>query len=260
MIHEHEWTGSTVTGICKKYGVSRKTYYKWKNRYHNDGINGLRDLYRVPRTINYKADTATEETILDLRLKRFGCSRIRFRLKRLGVYLSSRTIYKVLKRHCLNILKCKIKNTKYRRFAMKHPNDMVQMDILGPFYIRQSSARNYIISCIDDCSRKVASKWSERKRSIDVLDVLEEWIMINGKINGKPKKIMHDNGKQFTSNMFKHFLEHNNIRDKPIPDSYPQLQGKGEAYNKIVKNEFISVEQISNIDEGKVRYDMFVKA
>ena len=56
-----------------------------------------------------KVDTATEETILDLRLKRFGCNRIRFRLKRLGVYLSSRTIYKILKRHCLNILKCKIK-------------------------------------------------------------------------------------------------------------------------------------------------------
>ena len=139
---------------------------------------------------------------------------------------------------------------------MKHPNDMVQMDILGPFYIHQSSARNYIINCIDDCSRKVASKYSERKRSIDVLDVLEEWIMVNG----KPKKIMHDNGKQFTSKIFKRFLEHNNIKDKPIPNSYPQLQGKIEAYNKIVKNEFISVEVISSIDEGKQRYDMFVMA
>ena len=35
---------------------------------------------------------------------------------------------------------------------------------------------------------------------------------------------------------------------------------KVEAYNKIIKNEFISVEQISSIDEGKVRYDMFVNA
>jgi hypothetical protein len=70
---------------------------------------------------------------------------------------------------------------------MKHPNDMVQMDILGPFYLHSSNQRNYIISCIDDCSRKVASKWSERKRSTDVLDVLEEWIMING----KPNKVMH---------------------------------------------------------------------
>jgi Homeodomain-like domain len=148
-----------------------KTYYKWKNRYDNSGIDGLYDLSRVPRTIEYKVDTATEETILDLRLKRFGCNRIRFRLKRLGVYLSSRTIYKILKRHSLNILKCKTKIRKYRRFAMKHPHDMVQMDILGPFYTRQSSARNYIISCIDDCSSKVASRWSERKRSIDVLEV-----------------------------------------------------------------------------------------
>jgi hypothetical protein len=76
--------GTNALCICKKYGVSRKTYYKWKARYENNGINGLRDLSRVPRTINYKVDTATEETILGLRLKRFGCNRIRFRLKRLG--------------------------------------------------------------------------------------------------------------------------------------------------------------------------------
>jgi transposase InsO family protein len=56
--------------------------------------------------------------------------------------------------------------------------------------------------------------------------------------NGKPKKVMRDNGKQFTSKVFKRFLEHNNIKDRPIPKSYPQLQGKVEAYNKIVKNEF----------------------
>jgi transposase InsO family protein len=76
----------------------------------------------------------------------------------------------------------------------------------------------------------------------------------------KPKKIMHDNGKQFTSRIFRHFLVHNQIRDKKIPNSYPQLQGKVEVYNKIVKNEFLMLEDIPNIDEGKQRYDMFVKA
>jgi len=89
---------------------------------------GLYDLSRVPHTIKYKINVTTEETILKLRLKRLGCNRIRLRLRRLGVYLSSRTIYKILKRHSLNTLRCKIKNRKYRRFAMKHPNDMVQMD------------------------------------------------------------------------------------------------------------------------------------
>ena len=151
---------------------------------------------------------------------------------------------------------CKAKARTYKRFVMKHPNDMVQVDILGPFYLSNSSQRNYIISCLDDCSRKVASKWSERKRSVDVLNVLEDWIMING----KPKMMMHDNGKQFTSKIFRHFLIHNQIKDKQIPKSYPQLQGKVEAYNKIVKSEFIALEDIPNIDDGKQRYDMFVKA
>jgi transposase InsO family protein len=152
-----------------------------------------------------------EETILDLRLtKRFGCSRIKFRLRKVvGMSLSTRTIYKILKRHGLNVLKCKAKIRCYKRFAMKHPNDMVQMDILGPFYLSNSSQRNYIISCLDDCSRKVTSRWSERKRSVDVLNVLEDWIMTNG----KPRKIIHDNGKQFTSRIFRHFLVHHQIND-----------------------------------------------
>ena len=133
---------------------------------------------------------------------------------------------------------------------------MVQMDILGPFYLENCAQKNYFISCEDDCSRKVASEWSERKRSIDVLDVLEDYIIENG----KPEKVLHDNGKQFTSRIFRNFIQRNNIKDKSIPVRYPQLQGKIEAYNKIVKNEFLEVENISNIEEGKKMYSMFVKA
>ena len=258
LIHDKAWTGETVSIICKRYGTSRKSYYKWKNRYKEKGIDGLSDLSRRPHNIKYKKVTSEiQETILDLRLtKRFGCNRIKFRLKRtIGLSLSTRTIYKILKRHGLNILKCNAK-ISYKRFAMKHPNDMVQMDILGPFYLSNSDVRNYVISCLDDCSRKVASRWSERKRSVEVLNVLEDWIMVNG----RPDMVMHDNGRQFTSNIFKRFLVHNHIKDKRIPNSYPQLQEKIEAFNKIVKNEFLALEDIPSMDGGKLRYDMFVKA
>jgi transposase InsO family protein len=139
---------------------------------------------------------------------------------------------------------------------MKKPNQMVQMDILGPFYLQNCAQKNYFISCEDDCSRKTASEWSERKRSIDVLHVLEDYIVENG----KPEKVMHDNGKQFTSKTFRRFLQRNNIKDKSIPARYPQLQGKIEAYNKIVKNEFLAVENIPNVEDGKRMYVMFVKA
>lgn len=113
-----------------------------------------------------------------------------------------------------------------------------------------------MIHCIDDCSRKVVSIWSNRKRAKDVLDVLEEWI----RANGKPNKVMHDNGKQFKSKIFKRFLKKNRIKDKPIRKRYPQEQGKVEAYNKIVRNEFLEVEDIASIEDGRIRYAVFVKA
>ena len=90
----------------------------------------------------------------------------------------------------------------------------------------------------------------------DNTDVLEDYIVENG----KPLKILHDNGKQFTSKIFRRFLKRNKIKDKSIPTRYPQLQGKIEAYNKIVKNEFLAIENISNIEEGKRMYSMFIKA
>ena len=223
------------------------------------GIDGLRDRSKTPHNKQpRKVTKEIEEEILNLRItKRFGCNRIRFRLKRLKeISLSTETIYKVLEKHGLNILKCKIRNRKYKRFAMEKPNQMVQMDILGPFYLENCAQTNYFISCEDDCSRKVISEWSERKRSIDVLCVLENYIVENG----KPEKVMHDNGKQFTSKIFRRFLQRNNIKDKSIPARYPQLQGKIEAYNKIVKNEFLAIEIIPNIEDGKKIYSMFVKA
>jgi hypothetical protein len=86
---------------------------------------------------------------------------------------------------------------------MNKPNTMVQMDILAPFYLQNCAQKNYFISCDDDCSRKVTSEWSERKRSVDVLDVLEDYIVEND----KPNKVMHDNGKQFKSKIFRRFLK-----------------------------------------------------
>jgi transposase len=69
LIHECEWTGNTISSICERYGVSRKTYYKWNNRYKQKGIEGLLNISTRPHNIKYKKVTSeVEETILDLRL------------------------------------------------------------------------------------------------------------------------------------------------------------------------------------------------
>ncbi|MDX1371936.1 MAG: hypothetical protein R3321_05670, partial [Nitrososphaeraceae archaeon] len=78
--------------------------------------------------------------------------------------------------------------------------------------------------------------------------------------NGKPEKVIHDNGKQFTSKTFRRFLQRKCIKDKSIPARYPQLQGKIDAYNKIVKNKFLAIENIPNVEDGKIIYSMFIQA
>lgn len=40
----------SFTELCKEYGISTKTGYKWKNRYHQEGIQGLGDRSRRPKS------------------------------------------------------------------------------------------------------------------------------------------------------------------------------------------------------------------
>jgi transposase InsO family protein len=258
MIIESERSGKTISDICVEFGVSRQTWYKWKRRYNVHGLQGLKDQSKRPHTIkNVKVTKELEKIILELRLNnRFGPKRIRFRLKRkYGIGLGTKTIYNLLKRHNLNVLSIKIKR-KYKRFEMIYPNELVQMDTKGPFYLKGSRNKHYFIHVIDDCSRKVVSKWCSRRNSEKALSVLKEWI----ELHGKPMKVMHDGGREFTSNKFKNYLRFHGIKDKQIPKGYPQEQGKVEAYNKIVIAEFLQVEELIDTKDGIEKYELFVNS
>ncbi len=258
MIIEPERSGKSISDVCIAFGVSRATWYKWKRRYDTYGIDGLKNQSRKPHNIkNLKVTEELEKLVLELRLNnRFGPMRIRFRLKRkYGVSLGTKTIYNLLKRHKLNVLAVKLIR-KYKRFEMKHPNELVQMDTKGPFYLKASRTKHYFIHVIDDCSRKVVSKWCNRRTSEAALSVLKEWV----KLHGKPNKVMHDGGTEFTSTDFKNVLILNGIKDKQIPKGYPQEQGKVEAYNKIVISEFLQIEELKDEKDGAEKYESFVNS
>ncbi len=149
MIIESERSGKSISDICIVFRVSRQTWYKWKKRYSIYGIDGLKNQSRKPHNIkNIKVTKELEKIILELRLNnRVGPMRIRFRLKRkYGISLGTKTIYNLLKRHNLNVLSIKIKR-KYKHFEMKHPNELVQMDTKGPFYLKGSRNKHYFMLC-----------------------------------------------------------------------------------------------------------------
>jgi putative transposase len=56
-----------VTELCELYAVSRKTAYKWINRYDADGPTGLKDRSRRPLACPHQTPPALVEAILDAR-------------------------------------------------------------------------------------------------------------------------------------------------------------------------------------------------
>ena len=47
-IHDHRLDLYTMVELCTRYGISRKTSYKWLGRFEDAGHQGLQDRSRAP--------------------------------------------------------------------------------------------------------------------------------------------------------------------------------------------------------------------
>ncbi|MCM8804087.1 MAG: helix-turn-helix domain-containing protein [Candidatus Omnitrophica bacterium] len=103
--HVEEITGN-VAKTCRYFGISRKTYYKWYNRYLKEGEKGLVERSRRPNHISKETKHQVIEKILYLRTNyHFGPTRIKMYLERYhGIIINSATIWKMLKRLNMNRL------------------------------------------------------------------------------------------------------------------------------------------------------------
>src|SRR6266851_1812209 len=59
-----EVSEETVTALCRRFGFSRKTGYKWLERYRSEGIEGLSDRSRAPREHRHAVTAALAERCL----------------------------------------------------------------------------------------------------------------------------------------------------------------------------------------------------
>lgn len=75
----------SFTALCREFGISTKTGYKWKQRFLDNGRSGMRDLSRKPRdspTV-VTADAACDVVLLKLEHPGWGPSKVH------DVYMSS---------------------------------------------------------------------------------------------------------------------------------------------------------------------------
>ncbi len=67
-------SGTRVTEICRKLGVSEATFYRWKKRYGSLGVSELRDLRQLKdenrRLKGLVADLSLDKSILQETLRK----------------------------------------------------------------------------------------------------------------------------------------------------------------------------------------------
>lgn len=80
MVQDHE-EGASISELAEIYGISRKTVYKWLERYEEAGLAGLAELSRRPHESPGQICREAEKAIIEARLRwKWGPRKLRVKL------------------------------------------------------------------------------------------------------------------------------------------------------------------------------------
>jgi transposase-like protein len=99
-----ERSGESVSEVCRRHGISRASYYRYRRRYLAEGLDGLEERSRKPLRSPSQIEPGLERMICELRTRhpRWGARRIRAELTRAGIDAPAvSTIHQALKRNYL---------------------------------------------------------------------------------------------------------------------------------------------------------------
>lgn len=231
-----------------KYVVHPRTLQRWMNRLDNINNWDFRDESRRPNKIHRKITKEIETKIISIRHKTgWGENKIAD-----FVDVSSWSVNKVLRKHNLTeSTKRKRKRIKYIRFQRDHPNSLWQID-----HSDQKIEGKYVISVIDDCSRKSLAFVAVNSVTTDIVIKLIDDLI---KIYGKPREILTDNGSAYGSkskhSKFDRKLRLRGIRHIRGAVHCPTTQGKVERLFQTFKREFKFCD--GDVELWRMRYNHF---
>lgn len=199
-----EWLENEVsrTELCERYGISRKTGYKWAARFAASGPAGLHDLPRAP--LNHGRETSAElvDRIVGLKetYPRWGPKKLIERLKRKepGIaWPAISTANEILKRHGLvGPRRKRWRASGNGPWPEPHgPNAVWTADHKGWFKTRDGR-RCEPLTVMDASSRYLLALEATRSTSQE-----EAWPVFERlfKEHGLPDRLRSDNGAPFAS-------------------------------------------------------------
>ncbi len=249
-----------MSELCRRFGVSRKTGYKWLRRYASAGVSGLLDRSRRPRDSPWRTSEAMEGLVLAVRAEHpaWGGRKIRRVLRNHGEkdVPAASTITMILWRHGLISEAESGKHKAWIRFEHEHPNDLWQMDFKGHFAMDRD--RCHPLTVLDDHSRYcVGLEACGNERTGTVRERLTGVF----RRYGLPRQMLMDNGAPW-----------GNDRDHPWTPLtvwllrlgvgvshgrpyHPQTQGKEERFHRTLKAEVLSGRSFENLPACQSAFD-----
>ncbi len=259
--------GDKMTDLCREYGISRKTGYKFLSRFEKLGPQGLYDLSRRPLSIPHKTQDVLERVIIEFKKLKptWGPKKIKVRLGQLhpGVeFPAASTMGEILERHGL------VKHRNKRRFRerlyptsmaeAKQCNEIWAVDYKGQFQL-QNKRYCYPLTVSDCFSRFLLGCESfEDTKTLGARDafeaIFEEY--------GLPDAIRSDNGAPFSSSSLGGLSELSvwwlrlGIRPERIEPGHPEQNGRHERMHRTLK-ESTTRPPASNHLQQQEKFDEF---
>jgi len=231
--------GASVSWICSKYGVSRKTFYYHLQNFNKDGWSGLKRKSRRPHTI-CRTPPETVDYIRVLReFRGWGPTRIEGHLRKQkpeGVKaVGHNTIYRILCEAGLNKPLTKPRRAVGKtRFERSRPNQLWQADW------KLTRDDEWMITFLDDCSRFIpGSRIHDHATAENTVNLFRRCV----KAYGTPEQVLTDQGVQFHTlqedgvTQFDKFCRKKSIQHILAGKRRPTTIGKVERFHRSYEEE-----------------------
>jgi len=228
-----------LSGLSRRYGISRQTGYKWLKRYQAAGtIEGLQERSRRPEHSPRRTNSEVEQRVLAIRdEKGWGAAKIQYVISREGLSLPAITVHRILKRNGRIKPKSAVRLTG-KRFERASCNELAQMDFKGDYQLA-GGRKCYPLTLIDDCSRYLLGLWP--LPSLDGTGVYQV-LKRHFQQVGVPQEMLMDHGSTWYSNNTEHgltwlsiWLIKQGIKINYSGVHHPQTQGKVERFHRTLK-------------------------
>jgi putative transposase len=236
-----------MTELCARYGVSRKTAYKWVNRYLEVGPDGLWDRSHAPRRSPHRTSDEVEQALVQQRLRHpsWGPKKLIWTLQRWQPLLelpSRTTVAEILKRNELVLAKKRPRPVGHPgrpSMVVNKPNDSWSVDFKGQFRTGDGKYL-YPLTVTDNHSRYLLACQGLPGTLLEPTQAVLTRVF---KEYGLPQRLRSDNGVPFAAyslgrlSRLSVWLIKLGVTPELIEPGKPQQNGRHERMHRTLKDD-----------------------